>query len=103
LGGTSDLSVRFMVEIARHGLDLVVQSLLFDVGKNRYESRIALQADGCCRGAAAGMGWKSAKRIVVVVKGQSELLEIVGALRSAGSFPGRWDGRQKQRDQDPDG
>jgi len=38
----------------------------------------------------------------VVVHGQPELLQVVGALNAAGGFPRRLNGRQQQGDQNGD-
>ena len=41
-------------------------------------------------------------RVQVVLRGESELLEVVRALRAAGGLAGGLDGGQQQRDQDAD-
>ena len=53
---------------------------------------------GCCR--ASGRAGRRSE--YVIVNGQAELLEVVGALRPAGRLPRRLDRRQQQGDQDGD-
>ena len=44
-------------------------------------------------------GWENPVRVVVVVQGQTELLQIIFALAATGRFPRLLDRRQQQRDQ----
>ncbi len=46
--------------------------------------------------------WEILGRVMVIVQGQSELLEVVLALRAAGRLASLLNGRQEQCDQDGD-
>jgi hypothetical protein len=74
----------------------VVGLLLLHEGQDQHEkrriARAARDADRRQRFA----------HVVIVLHGQADLLEVVGALGTPGRFAGGLHGRQEQRDQDAD-
>ncbi len=81
----------------------VVEGLFFKLGKN-----LAGPAQAILFGrmvffdGGVGAQWKVASRGLMVLQGESDLLEIVGASGAAGGFASGLDGGQQQRDQDAD-
>jgi hypothetical protein len=87
------------------GLDLPEQSSLLDVGQDQSRPVVVLPvANG-----RVGLGQveqrpagQEAVRVVVVVAGQPDLLEVVGALHAVGGVADLLDRGQQQADQDRD-
>ena len=82
------------------------QGPLLDLGQDQHEQRNVavlgrIRLAGR-RGPIESAGGKHAVRIVIVLRRQGELLQVVDATGPPGRLAGRLDRRQQQRDQDAD-
>ena len=77
------------------------ERLLLDVRQNSRDPGVLPHAAGRV-GNLVVRGREHAERVVMVVQGQAELLEVVGALHPAGRLARRLHRGQQQRDQDAD-
>ena len=83
-----------------HLVHLIVEGLLFAEGHDRHAPGETPGPSG--RGVRPRGGGENAVGAVVGHQRQSQLLEIVAALRPPGGLPSGLNGRQQQRDQNAD-
>ena len=77
--------------------------LLLDVGEDERRPPVGeAEAGRAVRPVIDESRWERAVRVVVVVQGQAELLEVVGAVHAAGGLADLLHRRQQQADQDGD-
>ena len=91
--------------------DLLVEVVLFNEGQQLrqhshelviIESQVEWAGSAPCDGdvRTVAAAWHGVVDVMVIVAGESNLLEIVFALRAAGGFASLLDSRQQQRDKD---